>query len=391
LRGEHFENFHLPHLNLFLQESLSRKRSKKPEAQDDDPKVQINLLYEAATHAHFELFDPWTATGKLLQLVSHPRSKQVPADWLLERLMVSLSILRQSMYGGEPLVLAAADRCLERLDCLSRIDKNEWLAALVCAVAWELIAFVVQRGGAATCLPLLDQVDSTLERLNLRDALPLGRPLTIAKMQHWGRDIALGTPLAERRKQGSRIDALLAMKVAHPAERFNLILQQLMELLRNALADTPQANERLIKFFDTKFLVHFIDLTNQVQKSGIVGTRRIITPATALGVSLHTSIFAAHIERANSGELLSRARLLHDAMSKASRKSIMLQRANPQTVRAAQQMARGKWASEVPAFSFATDVSTPVSELLLSVASRILAKVDDCLPRSAAIRGAVAT
>jgi hypothetical protein len=353
-----------------------------------DRTFRIDQLYQAAARAHFEKFDPLTAARNLIQLIGHPETRQSPADWFLQRLMMSLSIFRQSRYVVEAVFCAAGDRCLERLNCLSNSDKGERLAGLACAVAWEMAALVVQRGGASAGVPVLDQIDSTIERLRLVDALPRGKFWTMAKMQHWGRDIAMekiDSAAPGMRPIGTRIDALAELEPPHPAELFNVNIQKFVELLRYVQTNNLSAERRLENFFDLQFGPDFVRLTDVIAKQGIVGMNEIITPATAYGVALHTSIFANHFDRHVSGDLIDRAKLLFDAVYTASHGSVILQPTNSQTIAAARRLSSGKWRCQIPAFQFVADLNEPTRRILLDYASRILALVDGCLIRGVAV------
>jgi hypothetical protein len=350
-----------------------------------DPAAEIDELCRMAWRAHYERFDPAAAARFQIQLIGHSRLQQLPPEWLLERLMKSLSISRQWLFGPEQIFISVAEICLHRLSHLAATDKGERLAALVCGVAWEIAACVVQRGHAQKGLAYLDEVGSTIARLHLTQALPTGRLSSIAKMQHYARHIALaGKNIAprDRYKPGRYIDELSQEQIAYPTERFNLLQHKFMELMSLALVNYFSAEQQVADFFEGQFLAHFLQLTNLIQHNGIVAAHEIITPATADAVALYSAIYADCLKPHGADDLLQRAWTLHTAVSRKGSGMINMQRANPQFAKAVHKLHTREWPADVPSFPLAADISDPTASLLLDYSAQVLAFAENCLTRT---------
>ena len=312
------------------------KRRAAPGADPGDPDAEVAALLDAGKRLHFDDVRPVEAFATLQRVVFHPFAMEVPPPLLLGRMIEVLGVYRQVQHASVADFIAVAKRCLARLDRLApggAADERDDLAALACAVAWELAAAAAQRGQEALCIEVLDRIDGIFRgRRHWRDR-PGVRPTSMTKMLQLAKVVSfpdVGTARALA-KSGRNPIALLRVDPRRPAESAGIASQLMMQKTRFGLHYQGKARDEAVEFFHGAFATVF-DGIRTAAAAGPGALARLATPSTAIAVAVQGIIVAGIKGEGAGGRTMRDARDLLVAVDAMGGGEVLLQRLNDQTM-----------------------------------------------------------
>jgi hypothetical protein len=353
-----------------------------------EPLETLRIAFEEGRELHYGRFAPDEAIYRLTPLAFDPTLALLPLDEALNILAATMSILRQSLHASEGNFLVQGRACLMLLGHFSRGKRDQRLEAMICIVAWELIAVTAQRGWAADSMPWLERVNSIIKRRGLKACLTSGREHSMARLTHWARVIAPRDFAAVRRcvnrDGGSIVGYAIALVDAPPAETHNIIVQRMAELMRFSMQDDDSRYlQKTADYFDATLRPIIRDLGRSSDNFFTAGhDERAIpahfTPSTAMALVYLNFVVPLHLERRGLSDSLEESRVLAGRIHGVSDGAIMLQRFNDPL----QDMLKLKRAMNVlhrdslNHFACVSDISGTACRKLHAMAGQLLDLVD---------------
>ena len=367
--------------------NLHRQMGVTAAAEPIDPITEMQCLFDSGQRLCFEAYNPLQALVRLGRIVHHTHAMQIPAETLLKHYVGILTIYRQSMYAGEGHFLAISQHCLERLSKLRPSDKGESLAALVCAVAWELTAVNAQRGHATECYKILNEIDCLIRERRWDDYLPEGKSNSMIRLQHWANVIAPPDfdQVKKLLKGHNPIDALNRARISNWQLHLNALFQKFLELLRVALESPDNDAEQALQFFNHHLRVTFEQIARQIASGDVMTLSQIATPSTALALAFHTSVLSALISAKETEHLLEQSRHIYSGINRISHGSVILQRTNSRSMKFVEGGHGARLKNALPDLTFTHDFSPHATRTLLETVRQLLDTVDACLPNHIAV------